>query len=165
MLVFSLTNPELGQCKHNLWLSASVILLDLLCFLFMGLLDLKGTDGFLAILICLALPAGGISLTAIIINIVRMVFGLGDESPAYPVTVPVFMIVLAAAFGGLAVLLLLLVIWEIRLIRGSEIVITNGAFARYRSVVLKNGSERNVELAPKGFLPKNVFEIRALQDG
>ena len=160
MLVFSITNPDLGQCKHNLWLSGLLILLDFLCFWFLGTLDLADTDGYFGIIICLALPAAAISVAAIIVNVVRMVFGLGGEISVNPVTVPVFMRILAAVFGVLAVLVLLLAVWEIRLIRGSEIVITEGLADKYRSVILKNGKERKVELAPYVFLPKDVFEIR-----
>ena len=160
MLVFSITNPDLGQCKHNLWLSGLLILLDFLCFWFLGTLDLEDTDGYFGIIICLALPAAAISVAAMIVNVVRMVFGLGGEISVNPVTVPVFMRILAAVFGVLAVLVLLLAVCEIRLIRGSEIVITEGVADKYRSVILKNGRERKVELAPYVFLPKNVFEIR-----
>ncbi len=160
MLVFSITNPDLGQCKHNLWLSGLLILLDFLCFWFLGMLDLEDTDGYFGIIICLALPAAAISVAAMIVNVVRMVFGLGGEISVNPVTVPVFMRILAAVFGVLAVLVLLLAVCEIRLIRGSEIVITEGVADKYRSVILKNGRERKVELAPYVFLPKNVFEIR-----
>ncbi|MBR4733907.1 MAG: hypothetical protein IK081_14190 [Lachnospiraceae bacterium] len=160
MLVFSITNPDIGQCKHNLWLSGLLMLLDFLCFWLLGTLDLEDTDGYIGIIICLALPAAAISVAVIIVNVARMVFGLGGEISVNPVTVPVFMRILAAVFGVLAVLVLLLAVCEIRLIRGSEIVITKGVADKYRSVILKNGKERKVELAPYVFLPKDVFEIR-----
>ena len=150
----------LKQCKHNLWLAVLCCLINLVVFWIRGWLELDDADLAMVVVLFFIYPGFILSILSVAINLVRILFGLG-EALADPVIVPMILRITMLLLAVLFVITMLLVILEIRLIRRSEIVITDGAFEHIRRVVLSNKKEKAVEISPRLVRPKEVIRIPA----
>ena len=152
-LFFSVTNRVPKLRVTYLLIALGCVVLAFLCYDFQFTFDLN-KEFIVAIVLFMVLPSVGAGLAAIIVNLVKMIFHLGNEASGAASGLPLFLKWVIWVFLALAVAWGILTLIEIYFLRKSEIIISDGC------VVLRNGKVMSVELSPHDFSPKNMLKLR-----